>query len=202
MQRIDYEAIDRKGRKESRIAAANEAALDVDYICITDAYANLERGGQEILEILARRELESIQTGRVDRFKIRVLRDEWGNTPPELRVVEREIMRPLKTPGKKNLTLKQIGRMKRRGTFKRNYIIRRTFDIDSDGCIDCTYSDASYFLSQYGVHFDPGIDEPITGRKEISGGQCKSPDGSMRHVWYWRYAEVPPWMQKKGKKDK
>lgn len=190
MYRINYFDVVARKTATDRMQALLAEIEKADYICLTDAIVHMNQGGAMMLPWLADDEINGLRSGRPRKFKIQVLRNEWGVTPPELKTVERKITRPLKDSAGRPLTSRMIADMKRRGDFEKRYIETRVFPIDEKGCIECTYEDAASFLQDYGVHFESGV--AICGRRETSSGPCKAPDGQQRHVWYWRYKEAPP----------
>lgn len=195
-KRVDYNTIATQKNLEGRLTALENEIKSAGYVCLTDAITNYSFGGQIMLERLMRDDKDLAPTGDNRKWKLFVMRDEWGNVPKPGDKVVREILRPFKDRAGRKLRSTAMNDMRRRGTFNRDLVIRREFTVDDKGCIECTYDDAAWFLQEHGVHFeDTGA--AICGRREIAGGQCRAPDGNMRTVWYWRYWEAPPWVYDK-----
>jgi hypothetical protein len=193
---IDYNAIVAQKTLDERLAALRREVARCEYVCLTDAIAYYDFGGAMMFLYLADDEINNMREGKQRRWKIQVVRDEWGNPPVPGEFVERRIQKkPVDAAGRK-LKSRAINDAKRRGTWERDFVEIRRFEIDDRGCIECSYDDAGWFLSEFGMHYDQsGV--AICGRKEISGGPCKAPDGKQKHIWYWRYQEAPPWVYEK-----
>lgn len=194
-QRVDYSKIIARRTADDKIKTLRAEIDRVNEILLTDAIVNMDRGGALMMKWLEEDEQRGMRAGTPRRWKLRVLRNEWGVEPPELKFIERRVMLPLKDEAGRVLRSRIINDMKRRGDFDRNFIETRKFAVDDKGCIECTFDDAGWFLQEFGKHFETGI--AICGRRELSGGPCKAPDGSMKHVWYWRFEEAPSWVYDK-----
>lgn len=204
--RINYPVLAQIRNGSQRAEALEQEIAKCDYLCLTDCFANPELGGPLTLQWLDEEAKRDAPSGRMRKFRIRVLRDEWGNQPPDITSVERVITLPLITRDGKQLSSRVLNDMRRRGDFERRYIVRRKYDLDEKGCFEAGYEDAGWFLSTYGIHFDSKIALPTNGRRELSASPCRAPDGSMKYIWYWRYEEAPPWVYDElpvlGTKDK
>jgi hypothetical protein len=189
MERIDYNKIATQTGRENKIQAAEDEIARVGYVCLTDAISHPDQCGNLVLVWLEDNE-RSFGTEPKQRFKIKVRCDAWGDKPNPGDIVERKIMKPLTDRSGNLLRNNVINDMRRRGTFEKQFIEVRKFEVDEKGCIDCGYNDAVFFLTEFGVHFETHA--AICGRREVGGSPSKCPDGGMKHVRYWRYEEVPP----------
>ena len=194
--RIDYPKIVNQTTSELRAFAVQSEVRACDYVCLTDAIVNFSTGGTMVMEYLGN---EAKDMTLVDQrvFRLRVLCDTWGKKLKQGDKVVVKKMKPLLTLAGKKLRSTAINDMKRRGTFERDYIIRREYEVDEFGLITCGYEDACRLLSSYGVNFETDPKVPICGRRKECSGESLAPDGKMRRVQYWRYEEVPPWKYEK-----
>lgn len=193
--RVDYNAITAQKTAVGKHEALEREIAKCDYVCLTDAIVSMNAGGAMVFEYLEKEEKERLYTGNPRKFKLRVLRDEWGNEPKPGDKVVRKIERQYRDKAGRKLRINHIHDLQRRGLFEKDFVIRREFEVDEKGCIECLFDDAGHFLLEFGKHFESGM--AICGRKELSGGPCRAPDGSMKHVWYWRFDEAPPWVYDK-----
>lgn len=184
---INYSYICAPRTVDARLQALDNEIDRVGYICLTDAIAYQTYGGTMVMETLATERKTPKRT-----WKIRVLKDEWGNPPKPGDVLVRKIQRPLRDRAGRKMRSTTIKDMKRRGTFEKNYIEKHEFKVDNKGCIECEYEHAAWFLSTYGIHYETRA--ALGGHREFSSEPCKSPSGGMLHVHYWRYEEAPPWV--------
>lgn len=208
--RIDYNHIVSQISLEARLHALDEEIRRVGYVCLTDAIINYNYAGHLVLLHLADRDKHT--TGQRATWRLKVLRDTWGNDMPPGSKVTREVQRQPKDRAGRRLRANVIADMKRRGTWEQRYTEKREFIVDPKGCIECGLDDALFFLQEHGVNFERPA-EAICGRRELSSGPMTVPglfsqDGkpAERHAWYWLYCEVPPWayndMPTIGKKSK
>lgn len=195
--RIDYNAILSQTTAVSRIEALEREIEKCDYICLTDAIAGMKLGGNLLFEYLGKNEYEAMLSGNVRKYRIRILQDEWGNKPKPGDKIVRTIQKHHRDKAGRKMRINHVNDMRRRGTYKKEFITERVYVIDDKGCIECPFEDAGWFLSEYGVHFESEPRMAICGRKELSGAPCKCPDGTLKHVRYWRYEEAPPWVYDK-----
>lgn len=167
-----------------------------DPICISDLLANKHRGGAPIIVELSKRdnEMHLRQMPRY-RWKIEVLRDEWGNIPGPGDVITRTHKRPLDYGEGKPIPGSELSQMKIDGSYENELEYKTEFVVDDKGCIDCTLHDAIHFLNLWGVHYKSK--KPLCDKKATSGGPVAHPyltndDGSPRlmHVHYHRYKEA------------
>lgn len=157
---------------------------------LSDVYGNLNNGGQAILVALEHLEAQNNRVGgKPFVWKIKVLRDEWGNVPKPGEIVERAI--PVNRKNRKfhPVPARVLNSAIVDGSFSERFEDRHQYAVDPKGCIECTFHDAAYFLFNWGVHYKTGYG--MCGKDEHSREPVKAPDGQTLHVWYWRYAEVP-----------
>ena len=122
------------------------------------------------------------------KWKILVRRDEWGNVLQPGDVVKRVIPINRKNRDNQPVSSDLFNRAKIRGSFEAEYEYAVEYVVDDKGCIECSFSDAGYFLFNWGVHHKTNLG--MTTKREQSEEPCKAPNGNMLHVWYWRYSEV------------
>jgi len=182
---INYAYIVAPRTLDARLEALDRELERVSYISLTDAISYSRSGGALVMETLAAENPSR-------KFKIQVLKDEWGNVPKPGDIVTRKIQKKMVDRAGRKLRGNAVNDMKRRGTFDKKYIDVREFVVDDKGCIECDYDDAGWLLATYGVHCDS--DAAMGGRREFSKAPCEAPDGQMMHVHYWRYKEAPPWL--------
>jgi len=181
---INYAYIVAPRTVDARLEALDQELERVNYVLLTDAITHMNYGGSLVMETLANEPVHSNK-----KWKIQVVKDEWGNPPKPGDVITRKIQRKLVDRAGRKLRSNAVNAMKRQGSFERRYIDKREFVVDDKGCIECSYDDAGWFLSTYGVHYESG--EGLGGHRELSSDVCKAPDGNMLHVHYWRYSEAP-----------
>lgn len=185
---IDWEAI-RNGRslEDKRRIALGELRKCDGHIVISDCLANKKRDGVIFLEIL---DSKIAMRDHVPRYKLRILRDQWGDPPvPGEDHVWRAGTRNRDEFGRKMGSLEIRERMRRGDN---SHLVYHSAVIDQDGCITVPYEDAAMLLNHFGVHYSSG--EPLTGLREMSREPTKrASDGAMKIQHNWRYVEVPPW---------
>lgn len=186
--RINYAYITAPRTMDAKLEALDNEIERVGYICLTDAIAAYDYGGALMFATFDK-------SPPTEKYRIRVLKDEWGNPPKPGDKVTRQIEKPRYDRAGRKLRGRAVNDMKRRGIWEKKYIETREWEIDQFGCIELGWEDAAWLLQSYGVSFE--TKEGICGRKELSGGPCKAPSGDMLHVHYWRYEEVPPWVEVK-----
>jgi len=190
---VDYARIRHGKTSDERLRAVQEEAQRCEFVSLTDLYTHYDDGGAMMAEYLGADHKQRSNMGQQRMWTIQILQDEWGNKPKPGDVYLREVNKQFRDIAGRKLTGSAINDAKRRGTFRRDFVDVREYVIDERGCISCSFDDAGWMLSEYGVRYDDhGI--AICGRRELSGGPCKAPDGSMKHVHYWRYCEAPPWV--------
>jgi len=184
---INYSYITAPRTLDARLEALDRELDRVEYVSLTDAIAHMNYGGTLVMEAMSK------EPSR--KFKVQVLCDVWGNPPVPGEIVTRKIKKKLVDRAGRKLRSNAVNAMKRQGSFEKRYIEKREFVIDEKGCIECGYEDAGWLLSTHGIHYESR--EGLGGHRELSSGPSKAPDGSLRHIHYWRYAEAPPWVYDK-----
>jgi len=184
---INYAFITAPRTMDARLEALDQEIERVESVLLTDAITHDRYGGALVSETLANE-----PAFKDAKWKIRVLKDEWGNPPKPGDLVVRKIQRNLVDRAGRKLRSNAVNAMKRQGSFEKKYIDKREFVVDDKGCIECGYGDAIWFLRVRGVHYKTG--EGLGGFREHSSGPCKSPNGDLLHIHYWRYSEAPPWV--------
>jgi len=157
---------------------------------LSDLIIDVERGAQPVLVALERWEIEEPKRSDDERlrWKIQVLRDEWGNVPQPGDTVTRRVLKNLYLRDGIPASSADMSRAKINGTFAQDYEEHYTFRVDDKGCISCGFTTAANLLNTYGIHSDTR--RPITKKQELSGAPSQAPNGDLLHVHYWRYREV------------
>ena len=186
--RIDYKRFRGvEGETESRELAreiVREHDAD-DPPSLTGAILNDHQGGTFIQEELDRQQREAYKYNEKPlQWRILVVRDEFGEAPQPGDIVSRPM--PI---NREKADPDDMSAARRDGTFEEKYIRKNDYLVDEKGCIQCPYADASYFLMNYGMDFRTR--KGICRKREVSVEPRKLRDGSYKHIWYWRFAEVP-----------
>lgn len=155
-------------------------------VLITDCLANDKRGGLQVMQILQK-------TKPNRRYKIRVLKDMWGDPVKPGDTIEWHFATAHRDPFGKKITNAYKKDLIRRGAIRE---IETWHDatVDKHGCIDVPFEDAAILLNTRGVHFESK--EPLCRMKETASPSNKR----LQH--YWLYEEVPPWEYEKLNKPK
>lgn len=154
---------------------------------LSDLLADKGSYGGVVIREIGFQEQERMQffPDDVYKFKIKVIRDEWGK---ELKPGDKVYHKSMK-PNKRLADNDMKANAKRMGTYEKDFLNVRAFEIDKDGCITCRFESAVYFLNNYGIH--ALTDMPVTNKQELSRNASKDKSGKLtRHIWYWRYKEV------------
>jgi hypothetical protein len=192
-QRIDFNRCLDHRTLDGKLTAFDKEIERVGYVCLTDAIAHRGSGGEYLLEMLGDEYKDRAVEPR--KWKLKVLCNEWGDILKPGDIVERKVTRQFRDRAGRKLRSRAVNQMIIRGGYEKAFVQTFRFEVDEKGCIECDFESAGDFLMDYGVHFE--TKEGLGGRRELSGGPCKAPDGSMKHVRYWRYEEAPPWVYDK-----
>ena len=183
---IDYNMISNTRGMNEKMQRLEEEIDRCEYVCLTDALDQRERGGQLALLFLD----DELKFDKRDdgprMWRLRVLRHADGKPVKPGDKIVRRIPRPLKDRAGNKINSRSVNRMIQSGEYERNYVRKKTFVVDRDGCISCSYQDAGYFLTSFGVHYTTGF--AICGKREVSGG-----GGKAKATWNWLYVEEVPW---------
>jgi hypothetical protein len=146
--------------------------------------------GQPVLEELEAMESEAIMSRDADslmKWKLKVIRDEWGNPPrPGDKVIKINKL-PLNKRGK-SLPPDELNLAMLDGSYAKRFEKHVPYTIDEKGCIECSFTDAGYFLIHHGIHGK--TERTMNTKEEHSTEPVDAPNGSKIHVWYWRFMEV------------
>ena len=123
--------------------------------------------------------------------------DEWGSNPMPgdkiVRLIPKSLVRGfgeercLVPSGERNAAIMD-------GTYEEKFMDRIEYTVDKKGCCEMPFSDAMYYLSNYGIHGKSG--RALCGKPQTSRDPCESPerdkDGNpkMKLIWYHRCAEL------------
>lgn len=191
MKKIDYNHIASQSGREYKLRAINAeiAKVGIHNIAISDCLVNADRGGLLVMRTL----LEHYKNAHDLTYKIRVLRDMWGNhVKPGQKIEWKFAFRHRDEFGRK-MTKHQIDAYRRRGEIRQVEIWHHAF-VDDAGCITVGFEDAAILLQHHGVHYDSK--EPITHmpekHREVTydsyDRDLRKPLG-VQH--FWLYEEVP-----------
>lgn len=186
---INYDRIKNEVDKTRRIMRAQEelAKFTPDNPpYLSDVYLNLDEGGQAIL--IALEEQENLRGQQPFKWKIEVIKDEWGNVPQPGEKLIRAIPKNRKNRDGVPVGSREFNNAMVRGSYADEFEDRIEYVIDDKGCIECTFSDAGYYLFNWGIHGKTR--RGMCNKREYSGEPCKAPNGDKIHVHYWRYAEM------------
>ena len=158
-----------------------ESTQASDPVYISDLISYKEGMACEPLLSQLREELDEI-------YLLHCIRDEWGNIPQPGDTVEIKRRRDMVRNGKP-LTSHEENLWKMQGIYDQKMYRTKQLKVDEKGCIRCNYADAELLLRIYGVH--SGTGQRISHHAmEHSEDPARCPDGSMKHVWYWRFKEI------------
>jgi hypothetical protein len=150
-------------------------------------------GGLQVLMALEQRHKENLELPLEQRFnwKLKVMRDEWGNIPQPGEDYILTLKKPYVQGGKK-LTIGQINIDIATGLHDEKWLKHIPYKVDAKGCITCGYEHAMIFIRKYGMHPITGKGGPPLSMHKIphSENPVNAPDGMQKHAWYWRVQEV------------
>lgn len=160
---------------------------------MSDLLLGFNAGGVHVMEALEARfkEDQSIERPMEQRFrwKLKVLKDEWGQPVKPGDTVEHVVHRSPNHGKGKPMTSGEISVLKMNGFYERDWVTRIPYVVDEKGCITCGFVATSYFLQKFGIHGKTGA--IISHHKvEHSGDPQVAPKEGMKHAWYWRFKEV------------
>jgi len=163
-------------------------------IYLSDIIVNYNNGGGLIMKAIADRDEEDAEGGSEERilYKIKVVRDEWGNPPVPGEKVKWVINKRPKDQHGRPVTASDAAAMRITGDWDKKFKIVREYTVDNKGCISVPFQVAAAMLNVYGLH--GRTMKPITKNHPIehSTEPVETPSGEKLHVWYWRYYEVTP----------
>ena len=176
-----------------------DACPSDDPIFLSDVIVRATAEGLPVMIDLADRETEARTMG-IDPQKWTILsvRDEWGNVLGE----GDEVIKVNKVQG--NSTTPERNTAILDGSYSKKYERRVPYPLDVKGCFTASFTDAVYFLLNYGIHGKSGL--TMTNKRETSGEPMDTPNGGKLAKWYWRFREVDGEMYanlpKRGKRTK
>lgn len=171
-QGISFESIDSQRTSTARAERIIKEIARVKVPCLSDALINRSVGGQHVLIALD----DAKERGTFDpgtksygseplKWRIRKILNRDGSKPRKGDTVKVMFERNLKDAAGHTLSGEQWADIIRRGGEPPEKF--RTYTLDNDCCFECGYADASYLLTQYGVHYETGI--ALTSRKPVQG---------------------------------
>ncbi len=159
---------------------------------LSDVIVGVKHGGVPMMQALEMRyhNDRDMPQERRFRWKLHVVRDEWGNPGLPGDIVKLRFNKPLfHIPGKP-ATTQEINVDKLNGDFDRKWTKTFDYKVDEKGCIACEFEHAVAFLKRWGVHSKSNA-IMSQHKQEHSGGPRETAiPGERLHVWYWRYKEA------------
>jgi len=182
---------------------------------LSDLLIGHARGGTFVLEALARRYRDALRLSAAQRektsfrWRLHVLRDEWGNKLMPGDVFRHRETLPLQHDDGVLATSRELSADKSDGTYNAKWTLLHEHPIDERGCLTVEFEHAALLLSLYGRHPQSGV---CVGRRrpEHSAEPVETGNGSERlHVWYHRLCEADreyyaalPVLGQRGKNDR
>lgn len=196
MERIDFSKIAMQSAREYKIKTIRSEIARIgglEKVLLTDCLSNKDRDG-----LLVMRTLDDFdkQNGGVLRYKIKVLKDIWGNPVYPEDIVEWKFERKTRDMFGHKITNRQFKEYVRRGE-QREIEVWHEAIVDEKGCIDVPFKDAAILLNTRGVHFmsnQPLTHFPERDRKVTRDHYDPEFAKTMGIHHYWRYSECPPWI--------
>lgn len=189
---IDFDRITEKqnvNEQSDMIQTWIAACEDDDPIYLSDCLVRASgKGGVVLLELGEQEKRSANGFGTPMKWRLLVIRDEWGHVPKPGETVKKINKRSLKRRDGSVIPLGEREAAMNDGSYSKLYEEIVEYPVDEKGCIECTFTDAGYFLSQYGIHGKSN--RAITTKKEMSTEPADYPKGGKRHVHYWRFKEV------------
>jgi hypothetical protein len=156
---------------------------------ISDALAKINSGGFYLLKRLG--EMWEDRNLKHHVWIIKILCDEWGNTPKVGDVIRRYISRNLRNSDGNLILNKDRNASIAAGTEREDFYYSREFVVDEKGCIRCEFDDAMYFLNVHGIHSRSkrALNPQYTKAKSREPVVDRN-DGQSKYVYYHRHMEV------------
>lgn len=196
---IDYDALASANTDVRRQDIVERAFGTGDYISVTDALSNRNKGGSLVLKFFdeeVKHGMVNLESGyREDNtkrmFRLFCKRRFDGTEYEPGDIVEWEVSRGNRDRRGEKLSGQQINEMIIRGDRNKLYQ-KKGFTVDEKGCIEIGYIDAATLLTKFGTHYKSGLS--ICGKREFSRQKFKDDKDKVYHknIWYWRYFEVSP----------
>jgi hypothetical protein len=191
---IDWQLIKKSNsvlERSNIVRDAIAACKPGDNIFLSECIVRAAQEGVYVLMELAQLEERALRTRQPPMtWKLLCLKDEWGDVPqPGDKIVKIEPINTHTADGKlvkpmeRNIALNN-------GTYSDDFENRIEYTVDEKGCIECSKTDAVYFLNRYGIH--PKSRRPIGtgGRKEFSTEPVLRADGQKMHLHFRRFMEM------------
>jgi hypothetical protein len=143
--------------------------------------------------VFVKRQLEQNYKSRDSRarfrWRIRVLKDKWGNSPSPGDVITLKMQRSLQDSKGRAFTQEEMSNAKRMGTYDGKYNEVIEYVIDDKGCFECEFEQAVVFIRDWGVH--PRSRLPVTIKPEYSKHPVDANGETKIHKHHWLYMECP-----------
>jgi hypothetical protein len=192
MPRLIAEEVKKRKQKRERREYINEQITKCsagDPIQLSDLIVNASSWGGSGLICLGHHHRELLDVGeKPTTWKLRVVRDEWGNTLGPGDVVLRKTQKKLTDADGQPYPPMEMSTAIQDGSYDERFIAVKRFHVDKKGCIECNFEDAVYFLNVWGLHSVTG--RAMTRKLETSREPVNAPNGQQLHCHYWRFREV------------
>lgn len=187
MQKFDFNKVFSQTARDYKIRAIQGEldAVGVQNVSISDCLMNSDRDGLLVMRTL----MELHKQNRDMFYKLKVLKDHFGNAVLPGQKLEWKAGMKIRDPFGKKYTMQQINNFRRRGEIRQIEIWHSAI-VDNKGCINVNFEDAAILLSLYGVYH---TGSPITSMKETStvtiDKYTQKPTKPTRY--HWLYQEIP-----------
>ena len=191
MPKIDpnkYKEIRKQKEQRDFVRSLASSCSAGDPIQLSDLIANKTGWGGSALMYLGTMAQRRGDVAADMTWKIKVLRDEWGNKLGPGDVVVKRTPRPLIDELGASVKPQEMSVAMLDGSYEEKYIIKTKYEVDEKGCIECGFTDAVYFMHNYGLHEKTG--RVLSTKEEHSREPVDAPNGQKLHCHYWRFQEV------------
>lgn len=190
--KIDFQKIkDLRGSKakEEYCTGLVSAMTQRDVCSLSEVLANLDVGGGPVCVALSndermKRDMESPTL----KWKLFARCDDWGTPYAPGDSVKYTTPKNMKDSKFHPVGASVINAAITDGSFSERFQNVKEFKVDSKGCIEVPYTVAMFFLKHYGYVY--GRKVGLCNKREIAKDPARSPDGTMKHIWHWRFAEI------------
>jgi hypothetical protein len=192
MPRLDAQEVKKRLQQVERAEYIDEQidkCKEDDPIQLSDLIVNAGTWGGTALVCLGNLRQDRLQRGDKQMlWKLKVVRDEWGNKlsvgDKVIKKTQKSLLDRNKQPIKPNVMSHAI----QDGSYEQQFFQTKEFEVDKKGCIECDFHDAVYFLNVWGLHSETR--RALTTKKEMSREPVNAPNGQKLHCHYWRFQEM------------
>lgn len=159
---------------------------------LSDLIVGFKDGGSHVMQALEHRYHED-RDAPVEsrlRWKLHVVRDEFGNVGLPGDIVEFKVQKKLEHSVGKPVTARELSIDKINGFYDKKWTRSYKYVVDNKGCIELEFMHAARFLNLWGVHSVSGAIISRHKQEHSGGPEATAKAGEKLHVWYWRYKEA------------